>query len=77
MLPTHAAQGLAALCLLQRGSAIPSTPHYFTKQRVDHFGASEATFTQRYYSSETHFKGPGHPIFVVIGYFTQAFPTTA
>ena len=48
-------------------SAIPSTPHFFTEQRVDHFGTSEATFSQRYYSSDVHFKGPGHPIFVVIG----------
>lgn len=47
--------------------AIPSTPHYFTEQRVDHFGTSDATFSQRYYSSDVHFKGPGHPIFVVIG----------
>jgi hypothetical protein len=53
--------------LLQLAAAIPSTPHYFAEQRIDHFGTSEATFTQRYYSSDTHFKGPGHPIFVVIG----------
>ena len=58
-----------ALPLLLAGGAraIPSEPHYFDDQRIDHFGTSTATFSQRYYSSDKHFKGAGHPIFVIIG----------
>ena len=58
-----------ALPLLLAGGAraIPSEPHYFDNQRIDHFGTSTATFSQRYYSSDKHFKGAGHPIFVIIG----------
>ena len=35
---------------------------------MDHFDAeNDSTWTQRYYTSEKHFAGPGHPIFMVIG----------
>lgn len=47
--------------------AIPSNPHYFEQQLVDHTSTDGLTFSQRYYSSTSHFKGPGHPVFVIIG----------
>lgn len=47
--------------------AIPAEPFNFTQQ-VDHFNAGDArTFMQRYYKNETWFKGPGSPIFCIIG----------
>ncbi|KAL3907000.1 MAG: hypothetical protein SGILL_009049 [Bacillariaceae sp.] len=37
-------------------------------QKVDHFDdSSDATFKQKYYSYEKYWKGPGHPIFFVLG----------
>ena len=43
------------------------TPHIFS-QRVDHFDPDNLdTFQQRYYRKSEYFRGPGHPIFLVIG----------
>ena len=56
---------LLALSLVP-SSAIPSTPYYFT-QLSNHFDESTTTYLQRYYKSDTHFDGPGHPIFLVMG----------
>mmetsp|Transcript_19725 Transcript_19725/g.46113 ORF Transcript_19725/g.46113 Transcript_19725/m.46113 type:complete len:508 (-) Transcript_19725:210-1733(-) len=36
-------------------------------QRVDHFGTSQGTYSQRYYEQDTYFKGPGYPIFMIMG----------
>jgi dipeptidyl-peptidase-2 len=46
---------------------IPATPQQFTQQLVDHFGAGNSTYSQRYYSNTTSFGGRGHPIFVIMG----------
>eukprot|EP00977_Amphora_coffeiformis_P015215 scaffold4456_cov164-Amphora_coffeaeformis.AAC.2 len=46
---------------------------FYPHQTVDHFGSSDnnkyakATYTQRYFEDASFFKGPGHPIFVVMG----------
>jgi hypothetical protein len=40
---------------------------WYTKQKVDHFGDSESTWSQRYFKNDEYFDGPGHPIFVIIG----------
>lgn len=46
--------------------AIPAEPHNFT-QLVDHFSASSATFTQRYYENASSWGGPGSPIICIMG----------
>ena len=44
------------------------TEHFYKDQLVDHFKKkNKNTYTQRYYKSEKYFKGPGHPIFLIIG----------
>lgn len=62
-------------------AGIPVPEEFFPLQLVDHFSAasetesktidtedSEALFwTQRYYTYGKHFKGPGHPIFLILG----------
>jgi hypothetical protein len=44
---------------------------YFEGQPVDHFDPSiddaAATWSHPYFTSETYFAGPGHPIFVILG----------
>lgn len=43
------------------------TPHEFS-QKLDHFDPhNHATWQQRYYRKSEYFKGPGHPIFLVVG----------
>jgi hypothetical protein len=43
-------------------------PHYYRDQLVDHFDSkNKNTWSQRYYTSDKYFAGPGHPIFLVIG----------
>jgi Serine carboxypeptidase S28 len=43
------------------------TPHSFS-QKVDHFDPhNHETFQQRYYRKSEYFKGPGHPIILVVG----------
>lgn len=45
-----------------------STPRFYKDQLVDHFDTSNtATWSQRYYAKRKYFRGPGHPIFLVIG----------
>jgi len=43
------------------------TPIYYTDQLVDHFAEDTETWANRYYVGEEHWKGPGNPIFLVIG----------
>lgn len=58
----------AGLVLLGVAAAgVPSDPHYFREQLVDHFSASTATFSQRYYQNNASFTGPGSPIIMVMG----------
>jgi hypothetical protein len=51
--------------------AVPAPEQFFHSQTVDHlnsdgpFGGEE--YTQRYYTWEKEFLGPGHPIFVILG----------
>ena len=58
-------------------SATPALPHYFD-QLVDHFVADPGakSFKQRYYEDSTHFKGPGHPIFLIMGGEGEITPET-
>ena len=43
------------------------TPHAFS-QRVDHLDPhNHETFQQRYYRKSEFFKGPGHPIILIVG----------
>lgn len=45
-----------------------NTPRFYTDQLVDHFDTSNtAKWSQRYYAKRIHFRGPGHPIFLVVG----------
>ena len=41
-------------------------PHYY-EQLVDHDRPEKGFFKQRYFEQKSHFQGPGHPIFVVLG----------
>ena len=43
---------------------------FYDEQLVDHFSdddASSSTWSNRYYKSTNYFRGPGHPIFLVVG----------
>lgn len=40
---------------------------FYSKQLVNHFDGSTDTWKHRYYKSTEYFKGPGHPIFHVVG----------
>ena len=42
-------------------------PHYYNDALVDHFSEDTTTWSQRYYISSEYFKGPGHPLIVVMG----------
>jgi GNAT superfamily N-acetyltransferase len=46
-----------------------SIPRFYKEQLVDHFDPSHhrKTWAQRYYAKRRYFRGPGHPIFLVIG----------
>lgn len=61
--------GLALLiAIFITGSrASQPTALYYHDQLVDHTQATENKWTQRYYTSDEHFAGPGHPIFLVMG----------
>ena len=54
--------------LLQKVHRSPGdTPHYFS-QKVDHFDSSNTdTWQQRYFVETKFFRGPGHPIILVVG----------
>ena len=54
-------------CAAAGALAIPAPAQYYTAQRVDHFSETETTFTQRYYSNDTAFGGPGYPIICILG----------
>ena len=43
------------------------TPLYFTEQFVDHFAEDTGVWPNRYYVGEESWKGPGYPMFVIIG----------
>jgi pimeloyl-ACP methyl ester carboxylesterase len=60
-------RGVLMVLLTQRAGAIASTPHFFKDQLVDHFAAGDAKYTQRYFEDDTAFKGPGHPILLIVG----------
>eukprot|EP00966_Prymnesium_polylepis_P148313 3426147-Prymnesium_polylepis.2 len=47
-------------------AGVPATPRFFPNL-IDHFGASSATYSQRYYLNDTAFSGPGSPIFMIMG----------
>ncbi|KAL3757170.1 hypothetical protein ACHAWU_004602 [Discostella pseudostelligera] len=41
---------------------------FYHDQLVDHFDPSDtSTWSNRYYASTEYFKGPGHPIFLIVG----------
>ena len=42
---------------------------FYDEQLVDHFSDDDAssTWSNRYYKSTNYFRGPGHPIFLVVG----------
>jgi hypothetical protein len=49
---------------------IPRPEEFFEQQRVDHLSVSDDDpyyWSQRYYSYDTYFQGPGHPIFLILG----------
>lgn len=56
----------AFLLTLNAAWAVPAEPHWFN-QTIDHFSTSTASFQQRFYMSDTHFKGPGSLIIVIMG----------
>jgi len=62
------------------GGQHPDKEHWYEDQLVDHFLAVDdndennhnqkqqpKTWSHRYYEKSTHFGGPGHPIFLVLG----------
>jgi hypothetical protein len=68
----------------------PAPARYFPDQLVDHFSSGDAAasvhpplqirshtvWTQRYYAFEDHFRGPGSPIFVIMGGESNIEPST-
>ena len=44
---------------------------FYDEQLVDHFSSNHddntSTWSNRYYKSTNYFRGPGHPIFLVVG----------
>jgi hypothetical protein len=55
-------------------AGIPRPEQFFTEQLVDHLAQDERRrhdpnqyYSQRYYSYDKHFAGPGHPIFLILG----------
>lgn len=40
---------------------------FYDDQLVNHFNGDKSTWSNRYYKSTNYFKGPGHPIFMVVG----------
>ena len=45
-----------------------ATPLYYDDQQVDHLHIDDGrTYSQRYYKLSSNFKGPGHPILVIMG----------
>ena len=49
-------------------AGIPVPEEFFPLQNIDHLDPDEkGLWTQRYYTYGKHFKGPGHPIFLILG----------
>lgn len=40
---------------------------FYDEQLVNHFNGDKSTWSNRYYKSTNYFKGPGHPIFMIVG----------
>ena len=40
---------------------------FYDEQLVNHFNVDTTTWSHRYWKSINYFKGPGHPIFLVVG----------
>ncbi len=59
-------------------AGIPSNPLYYDDQIVDHLSTDlhPHRWTQRYYASDKHFKGPGSPIFMIMGGEGAISPST-
>ena len=50
------------------GRSYSSTQRFYTEQRVDHFDPDHTeTWAHRYYAKKKYWRGPGHPIFLVVG----------
>jgi hypothetical protein len=50
------------------GRSYSSTQRFYTEQLVDHFDPDNTdTWAHRYYAKKRYWKGPGHPIFLMIG----------
>ena len=60
---------LIAVALATGVTAIPSKEFYFSDQLVDHLSPDnyDDRWTQRYYTYNKHSKGPGFPIFYIMG----------
>ena len=74
---------LAALAALTV-AGIPRPEQFYEKQLVDHLAQDERRrrhdpneyYSQRYYTYDKHFGGPGHPIFLILGGEGAVEPTT-
>jgi hypothetical protein len=78
---------VAALLSTSSHAGTPAPAHYFEDQLVDHLDTdlnnnnangpySDKRWTQRFYMYSNHFKGPGSPIFVVLGGESGIEPST-
>jgi Serine carboxypeptidase S28 len=45
----------------------PKTPVYFHGTLIDHHNPDRGTYSLKYFEQRKHFRGPGNPIFVVLG----------
>ena len=57
---------LLLLLLPSLSTSVPSDPFYFDNN-IDHEDPTSGTYSQRFYQTIDHFKGPGNPIFLVFG----------
>eukprot|EP00536_Pseudo-nitzschia_multiseries_P004687 jgi/Psemu1/188547/e_gw1.79.113.1 len=50
-------------------AGIPVPEEFFDSQKIDHLGISDndGLWSQRFYRYGKHFRGPGHPIFLILG----------
>ena len=56
----------ALLLAASATASIPAAPRFFDNL-VSHHNAGSATYSQRYYLNDTSFRGPGSPIFMIMG----------
>lgn len=57
----------------------PAEPYYYNEQLIDHVSNDyhcNNTWSQRYYQSSQYFRGPGSPIFLVLGGESVIEPST-